>query len=380
MKTLKSDKNIMGPALNIPHLTFRAWYEAQYGEEGWNQLGRIPTATWMDYLKWYRKVARLPIENNCRLVGITPQGNCLSLLIEKNGENLEVLTRKLVLATGRTGFGGCEFPPFMQNVSKSFYAHTTESIDFDYLTGKRICIVGCGASAFDAAAEALEHKAARVDLLMRRDCFPETSHFGALSLPGFYQGFYQLNDEMRLKFISNTTENGIPPPRDALERVARHKNLYIKTNTTIECVQSQGGHVEVSTNKGSDLYDYVILATGFCIDGCKELALCQFIDQIKKWEDLDFLRDDCRPHLQRVKRFPYLGSHFEFKEKTEGSAPFLKNIYCFNYAAVLSHGHVSDDIEGISVGAIRLAEGIAADFFLENADFFYQPIADIETP
>ena len=55
----------------IANLTFRAWYEAQYGAASLETLGKIPRAMWMDYLIWYRHVLDL--------------------------------TRKRILATGREG-------------------------------------------------------------------------------------------------------------------------------------------------------------------------------------------------------------------------------------------------------------------------------------
>src|SRR3546814_6112502 len=67
MRTLRSPKHLAGPALGIPSLTFRAWFEAQWGEAGWEALDRIPRTPWMDYLGWYRKVLALPVENGLEI-------------------------------------------------------------------------------------------------------------------------------------------------------------------------------------------------------------------------------------------------------------------------------------------------------------------------
>src|SRR5690606_20566210 len=53
METLRSPKVLTGPALGLPALTFRAWFEAQYGTEPWEALDKIPRLQWMDYLRWY---------------------------------------------------------------------------------------------------------------------------------------------------------------------------------------------------------------------------------------------------------------------------------------------------------------------------------------
>src|SRR3546814_8473400 len=63
METLRSPKHLTGPAMGVPSLTFRAWYEAQHGAEGWEALYKIPRPVWMDYLTWVRRVTALPVEN-----------------------------------------------------------------------------------------------------------------------------------------------------------------------------------------------------------------------------------------------------------------------------------------------------------------------------
>ena len=69
METLRSPKTLTGPALRLPALTFRAWYEAQFGRPAWDALYKIPRTQWMDYLRWYRKVLALPVQNHATLAG-----------------------------------------------------------------------------------------------------------------------------------------------------------------------------------------------------------------------------------------------------------------------------------------------------------------------
>ncbi|KFA31108.1 monooxygenase, partial [Xanthomonas vasicola pv. vasculorum NCPPB 1381] len=54
MQTLRTPKHITSIDLGVPSLTFRAWWEAQYGSAAWDALDKIPRARWMDYLRWYR--------------------------------------------------------------------------------------------------------------------------------------------------------------------------------------------------------------------------------------------------------------------------------------------------------------------------------------
>ena len=61
MPTLRSPKEVNGPDLNIPSLTFQAWYEAQFGKLSWKKLNKIPTGLLVNYLKWFRKVLSFPV-------------------------------------------------------------------------------------------------------------------------------------------------------------------------------------------------------------------------------------------------------------------------------------------------------------------------------
>src|SRR4051794_34000905 len=40
METLRSPKHVTSPDLGVPALTFRAWFEAQFGAEAWERLGK----------------------------------------------------------------------------------------------------------------------------------------------------------------------------------------------------------------------------------------------------------------------------------------------------------------------------------------------------
>ena len=74
MRTLRSPKELTGPAMGIWALTFRAFYEAQYGPAAWQALDRAPRTMWMDYLIWYRKVLGLPVRNGVRVTDIRAEG------------------------------------------------------------------------------------------------------------------------------------------------------------------------------------------------------------------------------------------------------------------------------------------------------------------
>ena len=54
------------------------------------------------------------------------------------------------------------------------WMHTGHAWSGERLRGQRVAVIGAGASAMDAAAEALEHGAAQVTLLVRRPDLPRS--------------------------------------------------------------------------------------------------------------------------------------------------------------------------------------------------------------
>jgi FAD-dependent urate hydroxylase len=72
MDTLRSPKHLTGPDLGFPALTFRAWYEAQHGAEGWERLYKIATADWLKYLLWVREMAIIAVENRVQATRLDP--------------------------------------------------------------------------------------------------------------------------------------------------------------------------------------------------------------------------------------------------------------------------------------------------------------------
>src|SRR5258707_10751729 len=64
MPTLRSPKDQTGPDLDVPSLTFQAWYEAQQGAQAFTDLHLIASGDWHAYLQWYRRVLDLPVRND----------------------------------------------------------------------------------------------------------------------------------------------------------------------------------------------------------------------------------------------------------------------------------------------------------------------------
>ncbi len=380
METLRSPKQLVGPAYGFGSLTFRAWYTAARGEDAWDAMDKIPRPVWMDYLKWYRKVLEIPVENRVEVSRVRPEGDYLRLTTGGKGAQGEtLLTRKLVMATGREGLGYPNIPDFMKSVPKSHWAHSSEDIDFSAMKGKRVVIVGVGASAVDNSAEALEAGAREVRHLIRRAQMPTINKMMGIGSFGFISGYAQLPDEWRWRFMQYSFATQTPAPRGSTLRVGRHDNAFFHFSKAIDRVDLEGGELVVGTADGGRMAtDFIIVCTGFTTDPLARAELDPYAEEIELWKHrYSPPEGEESPELGN---FPYLNGDFTFRERTPGKAPWLSSIYCFNYGATASLGKVSGDVPGISEGAGWLTRSIAAKFYREDVGAHWQGMLDYSKP
>ncbi len=380
METLRSPKTLLGPALGMASLTFRAWYTAQFGEQSWNDLFRIPRPMWMDYLNWYREVMEIPVENGIDVTRVKPRPDGLLELEVSGGAQPSIITRKLVMATGRDGLGEPTIPDFVKGMERlKSWAHSADLIDFNGLKGKRVVVIGVGASAVDNAAEALESGAAEVRLLARRKAMPTVNKLMGIGSYGVTAGFAKIDPAWRWRLMDYSVKQQTPAPHNSTLRVSRHDNAYFHFDCGIRSMKEENGEVVITTLNGRVFRtDFVILGTGFSIDPMSRPELSPFNDDIACWEDrYTPPKGEENPGLGR---FPWLEDDFSFTEKTPGAAPWLRNIHCFNYGSSVSLGKVSGDIPAISEGALWLARGIAASLFIEDIDYHWEALLAYEKP
>lgn len=388
METLRSPKGLTGPASGLGALTFRAWYEARRGRAAWEALGRIPRPEWMTYLRWYRRVLALPVENGVEVASVSPPGDARGLLrlalrhhVRGGAAAREetLLARKVVLATGRAGLGRPSVPGFAWALPRHLWAHSSEAIDFDALRGRRVVVVGAGASAMDNAAEAAERGAAEVRLLVRRAEMPRVNHLMAVGGPGFTAGFPRLDDAWRWRFMRFAAQAATPAPRGSTLRLTRQPNAHVHLGSGVRSAEAEGDALRVETARGRVLRaDFLIAATGFEVDARAVPAIADFAGEIETWAD----RYTPPPDLAdpALARSPYLAPSFAFRERVPGRAPFLADVHCFNHAAALSLGKVSGDIPGVSEGAAWLAEAIAGELFARDVDQHWRKMTEHATP
>jgi cation diffusion facilitator CzcD-associated flavoprotein CzcO len=366
MRTLRTPKDLTNIDLGIPSLTFRAWWEAQHGAEGWAAIGKIPRQDWMAYLRWYRRVLALPVRNGVKLALIEPlPDEGLHRLHFSDGTAL--LARKVILATGIQGGGEWHVPAFVrQALPDSRYAHTSAFVDYAALAGKRVAILGGGASAFDNAATALEAGVAQAHVFIRRPHLPRINPIRFMERVGLMPRYPALDDATKYEVMASFFVRNQPPTTDMFDRAASFDGFALHTGSPWEAVEECGDCVRITTPKGSFDYDFLMLSTGLITDPALRPELAQVADTISRWSDHYAAPAPIASAV--LDAHPYLGPAFQFTARTPADAPRLHGLFAFNYSALISLGLSASALSGLKHALPRLATGVADQLFLDDKD------------
>lgn len=378
METLRSPKTLTGPALGIPSLTFRAWFTAQFGEAEWDALDKIPRLQWMEYLRWYRQVLGLEIRNDHRITDIITHADHVELSVTGPDGDFTQRARRVVLATGRDGLGGPSLPELVKDLPRDKWAHSSDRNDYSALKGKRVAVIGAGASAMDSAGTALESGAAQVDLLIRRKDIPRINRGMAMGNPGSVYGMRDLSDNWKWTLQTALADAQVPPPRASVLRVSRHENAAFHLGTALQSARVEGDEVVLETSKGPRRYDFVIFATGFKVDWANRPFLSRLAGDVRVWGQR--IQPENGDRYSSLLDLPDLGPSFEFLPKPDAARQGISNVFCFCYPAVMSQGNISGDIPAISEGGRRLARGLIGGLWSEDIEFHHQRMLDHAVP
>ena len=380
MQTLRSPKQLSGPALGLPALTFRAWFEAQFGLAAWEQLDKIPRLQWAEYLRWYRHVLRLDVRNRHRVTRVQPRADGrVELSIDADGQALNVSARHVVLATGRDGLGGPWVPAVADALPREYWAHSADGLQDHWFVGKRVAVIGGGASAMDAAGTALEAGARSVDVLVRRKDLPRINKGKGAGSPGMTHGYWRLPDDWKWSIRHYLNLQQVPPPQGSTLRVSRHANARFLLGSPVESVAVQAdGSLLLQTPTAHLHYDFLVFATGFRSNWALRPEFSPFAPHIKLWSDRYSAPAGQEDH--ELSQLPDLGPLFEFLERVPGSCPGLDRVHCFSYPAALTYGGVSGDIPAISEGAKRMAQGLAGQLFNDDIELHFEAMQAYAEP
>lgn len=366
METLRSPKHLTGPASGMANLTFRAWWEAQHGDAGWEGLGLINREIWADYLDWYGRVTGGVRETGVWLETLTPfEDGLTAALAHDNGRTETIHARHVVLATGREGMAVMRIPPVFAPFHGRLVHHTGDGPGRELMMGRDVAVIGLGASAFDYAAEALEAGARSVKILGRSDKLSRVNKAKQITYAGFVHGYPLLPDAEKVAILSHVFAKGIAPPRGTVQRVMQHDNIELVLGAEVTTASERDGRLVLETGKGVFLADLVVLGTGYRIEVGEAAYLAPYLDVLATWRDRF-----AEPAPGEFLDFPYIGPRFEFTPKPGAgdASRFLSRLTCFNHAAMMSLGNLANDIPAVSEGAERLARGIAAALYLHDFD------------
>jgi cation diffusion facilitator CzcD-associated flavoprotein CzcO len=374
MEMLRSPKHLTGPDLGVPSLTFRAWYEARFGADGWAALHKVWRLDWRDYLLWVRRQVGVAVDGGVRLVSIEPARGALALRIDARGVARTVHARKLVLALGREGSGLPRRPAFPSldpdaPAARARVFHSMDEVDFPAIAGKRVGVLGVGASAFDNAGLALEHGAGAVAMFARRASMPQVNKSKWTSFAGFFRGYPALPDAERVRFYAHVLDEQVPPPYESVLRCDRHPAFSLRLGEPWLDVAADAEGVTVTTPSDTHRFDAVILGTGFDVNLIDRPELGALAAHVLPWGER--VPSDGSAAHDEIARFPYLGGGFQLLARP-GAAPevadALSRIHLFSWGSTLSQGAVAGDIPGLAFGATRLSAAIAADLLVADAD------------
>lgn len=376
MTTLRTPKEVTGPDLGISSLSFRRWYEACHGAEAWRELEQIPRTEWSRYLAWLRRALDLPVLNRTRLDGIAPHGDHLAASVVSDDGARTLFARKIVLATGVDGGGGWFTPAAIKALPRKLWVHSSEDIPFGDLRGKHVAVLGAGASAMDNAAEALENGAASVRQYCRRPTVAAIQPYKWMAFPGFMRHVGDMDDAWRWRFMSHILAMREPFTKDAWQRVSRFENYRMLIGATWSDIAMDGEGVRIRIGRRIEHADFVICGTGVEVDHRLRPELVGFADRIAVWGNR-YIPPPAEAD-ERLACFPYLAPTFAYTAKEPGTAPYLSNIHCFNFAATMSMGPSGAAIRSLKYAVPKLAYALTRDLFRSDLERHWHDLQAFE--
>ncbi|MGN7760760.1 FAD/NAD(P)-binding protein [Paenibacillus sp. 22594] len=369
MVTLRTPKHLTSVDLGIPSLTFRSWWEAKNGPESWGAVDKIPRGDWMDYLRWYRRILGLPVVNEVRLELIEPGEDGIHRLhISGAGAPKEqLLARKVVLATGIQGGGEWHVPPMVaDHLPKAMYAHTSEDMDYTFLRGKRIAILGGGASAFDNANFLLSGGAAEAHVFVRREQLPNVNPIRQMEVSGMIERYHTLSDPAKYAVISHFFKFNQPPTNDTFARAAAWPGFQLHLGSPWLKVEAIGDKAVVTTPKGEFSFDFLVVSTGLLSDPGLRPELRLVESRIARWSDrYEAPSGEANALLDA---HPYLSPGFALQPREEEGRKFVHGLFVFNYSALASCGLSASAISGMKNAVPKLVAGVADQLFTDDRE------------
>ncbi|WP_431284035.1 FAD-dependent oxidoreductase [Humitalea sp. 24SJ18S-53] len=378
MRTLRTPKHVSGPDLGVPALTPEAYFSARDGADAWEALPKIGREDWQRYLDWVQATLDLPVRHGHELLGIghDPATDLLHLRVGTAAGEITVKARKCVLATGMDGMGQWSIPAPFDTLPAACVSHTSGPVDFAGLAGKRVLVVGAGASAFDNLATALESGAAAGIMLVRRPRMPRVNPFRWMEQAGFLGQFHAMPDAMKWRMMRKIFDLNQPPPPASWDRVKDDPRFSLFMGAPTTAARMEGAEIVVETPNGTHRCDHVIVGTGTAFDLTLRPELDGLSDKILLWRDV--YTPPPGQEWPALGACPYLEKTFALREKTPGAAPALRHLHLINYGATPSMGLSGASISGLKYGVARLSDGICQALWVDDAQAHMDSLLDYD--
>ena len=369
-------KDYTGPDLDLPSLGYQAWHEARYGADHWRNLLQIAREDWAAYLNWVRDTVCIPARNDIAVIDIDAATGGLLAATLTSGQILHA--RKIVLATGQDGAGLWWMPEFVAKLPKRLRAHAADPIDFPALQGRRVAVLGAGASAFDNAAMVLEAGARQVVLFCRRAEPQVIQPYRWLTFAGFLRHLSDLDDMWRWRFMRHilSLREGFPQP--TYDRCAAHASFQLRTNAAWTDATVTDDAVEIATESGPCTADFLICGTGVDMDFHHRPELQRIARNIARWSDRYTPPDD--ESDPRLGRFPYLAADYALSPRVAGLTDWMADVHMFNIASTMSFGPSGSSINAMTTAVPKLVSGLTRGLFTGDLERHWASLRDYAVP
>jgi thioredoxin reductase len=309
----------------------------------------VPIETFIGYGLAFQKKFLPELEN--KLVNaIKPVPGGFRLRLEEDGE--EFFARQVVVAAGLSHFSF--MPEVLAGLPKEYVTHSSRHSRLECFAGRKVAVIGAGASAIDLAA-LLHESGAEVQIIARKPAIRfhdpprKRSLLDKLRAPltGIGSGwnilfctrrphwFRRLPQQFRLDFVKRTL--GPAPGWFVKLQVVGKVPMLLGVNIAEADIQNNQVRLKLVDSTGGSqtvLADHVIAATGFKVD----------------LHRLAFLTPTLLSQIESVEETPVLSSHFE------SSVPGL---YFVGVAAANTFGPVLRFAYGAAYTAKRISACVA---------------------
>ena len=366
MAMLRTPKDLSGPELGIPSLSFRAFWEAQHGAEGWARMYRVPRTGWMDYLNWFRRVIALPVSNGWRLTGMEPvaEGQLLRLTFATPTGVAVRHAKTVVMATGAAGGGGYTLAPVLRGLPAGRALHANDTFDPACFAGQRVGVLGAGAAAFDVAITALQAGATSAEVACRRAELPRDNPRRWMENAGMLAHYVDLPDATKWAYIHALRQIGQTPPQPTFDTAMALPDFRLATGMPWDSVRWTGSEILVEGGGQTRGYDLVVEASGFQSDIALRPECAALAPVIARWSDR--FTPPAGQQEARMARQPYLDRLGAFTEKDPGRAPWVTRVLTITGNAGLSLGPIASSISAMKYVAPRLVEGVKRQLLLDQ--------------